>query len=515
MIDIPTVFVLISLISLSLGGSILLVSSTEPGSGLKQLAYGLLLHGSAYLALVLSGRPGPSIIWAAEVLIALFFAFALKAIGLFHQVRVPAVAYVALVGPVVVTSALFADNIEMRILLNSPVLAAVEVVVLWMLMGRRQATTGRGQYLVIGAVALNCLSLFYREYSAAAGLVRIKLILDPDVSQTILYLSVLMGLVLLSIGFVLMTKERTDHINNDLILRDKLTGLWNRRKIEEAGTAELRRHIRYGTSATLFVLDLDNFKSMNDRFGHGAGDDVLKAVADVLGGFVRETDLVGRWGGEEFVVILPGTGVDDATLIAERLRHDIAAIDPAVGRGITVTIGVSLCISSDDWQTWFDRADAALYRAKAAGKNRSFFQLPIDREEGLARIRWTNALMTDIPELDADHRRIVDQANDLLRLVNGNYGKEEILSALVAIEATTLDHFIREEKLIGELRPDLFVTHCGEHRALTERLRFLQGRFQADALPLDSLVQFIVFEMCGHHMAGEDREAFRAQEQPG
>lgn len=510
MIHVPTLFILISIISLSLGSAIRLASSTEPGSGLRELSYGLLLHGTAYAVMLSTAWLGTPVIWVAEMLIALFFVFAIEAMATFHGVRVAKAAYVVFVAAIAMGSAVFSNSVEMRILWNSPMLALSELLILRVLVRQRGVTHGRGQYLVIGAVIVNCLTLIYRTYFAAAGLVHIQTPLDSDVSQAALYLSALVGLIFLSIGFVLMTKERTDHLNQDLILKDKLTGLWNRRKIEEVGEAELLRHVRYGTPASMLMLDLDDFKVINDRFGHVAGDDVLKSLSAICSRTLRDTDMLGRWGGEEFVAVLPGTGVHDAMTIAERIRQAVETIDMGTGQKTTVSIGVALCLSTDTWSSWFERADAALYKAKAGGKNRSSFQLPIVRDNGAARITWGDIFKTGVAELDEDHHEIIQHANELLKRVSSNYDKDDVLGSLELIEGKMLEHFGREESLISRHNPTELLPHSSEHKAIIDRLRFLTERFQSDALPFESLVQFIVFEMCGHHMATEDRAAFRA-----
>jgi diguanylate cyclase (GGDEF)-like protein len=142
----------------------------------------------------------------------------------------------------------------------------------------------------------------------------------------------------------------------------------------------LDRARREGISTSLLMLDLDRFKLINDRFGHLAGDKFLLAVADTLRGEVRASDLVGRFGGEEFVVLLPHTTSDHAEAIAERIRSRVAGAavplgvpNPAqAGRG-TVSIGVATSpVHGDTLNDVLEAADNALYQAKASGRNRTY-----------------------------------------------------------------------------------------------------------------------------------------------
>ncbi|GAB6035586.1 hypothetical protein JCM15519_01450 [Fundidesulfovibrio butyratiphilus] len=155
-----------------------------------------------------------------------------------------------------------------------------------------------------------------------------------------------------------------------LSMTDRLTGLCNRRKIDEALRMELRRVKRYGGMFSLILTDLDHFKRVNDTFGHSEGDNVLLRIADILTGLARETDIVGRWGGEEFLIVCPETGENAAQVFAERLRLEIAETGFSVVGSMTASFGVTISRPGDDQQTILQRADRALYLAKNGGRNR-------------------------------------------------------------------------------------------------------------------------------------------------
>jgi len=161
----------------------------------------------------------------------------------------------------------------------------------------------------------------------------------------------------------------------ELALRDPLTGVLNRRALNGPLQRELNAGLRYGASACLLILDLDYFKSVNDRLGHVAGDDVLERVAALVQERVRDVDSVGRYGGEEFAVVLPHTDLSQAQVLAERIRAEIErrAFDLDDGSvRITASVGVaSLHDSSiDSIGRWIAAADSALYEAKSQGRNR-------------------------------------------------------------------------------------------------------------------------------------------------
>lgn len=168
-----------------------------------------------------------------------------------------------------------------------------------------------------------------------------------------------------------------DELNQELarqVRADPLTGLANRRAFEEQFLAEFLRTKRSAQTFSLMLIDVDNFKQINDEYGHETGDEILRHIADILQDSVRSTDCVARWGGEEFVVMLPDTG-HQATYVAEKIRSRIEQYQfPAVGQ-VTVSIGVS-CGQPDTEERGhiFSAADEAMYSAKKSGKNQVFYK---------------------------------------------------------------------------------------------------------------------------------------------
>ena len=168
-----------------------------------------------------------------------------------------------------------------------------------------------------------------------------------------------------SMGFILMVSQR---LRNDLIevaTIDVLTRIPNRRATQAFLEKELSRVQRNKSEFTVFLIDIDNFKQVNDRWGHTVGDDVLVETASIFQSMIRKQDLVGRWGGEEFLFIVPGPC--DAEALGERLRSEIANAKFGHGEasfGITISIGVASAKRSDQIDQILKKADQALYRAK-------------------------------------------------------------------------------------------------------------------------------------------------------
>jgi diguanylate cyclase (GGDEF)-like protein/PAS domain S-box-containing protein len=154
-----------------------------------------------------------------------------------------------------------------------------------------------------------------------------------------------------------------------LSITDKLTQIYNRVKLDETLNNELLRSKRNGVPSSIILLDIDKFKLVNDNYGHQVGDSVLVEFANVLKKHIRGIDTLGRWGGEEFLIILPGTNLDGAVNLAEKLRECVSAYHFSVAGHITASFGVAISVNNIETELIF-RVDQALYLAKSNGRDR-------------------------------------------------------------------------------------------------------------------------------------------------
>lgn len=178
-------------------------------------------------------------------------------------------------------------------------------------------------------------------------------------------------LVLVAVFATLISRLKTIHTKlEQLIGTDPLTGLSNRRDLEKNLIMCIENHKRYGTQFSVLIFDIDNFKNINDTYGHQKGDCILVTISNILKSTSRTTDCCARWGGEEFIILLPNSDVNGAIIKAENLRSTIESTvsNPAK---ITCSFGVSDFYKDDETlDNIIMRADQALYQAKYMGKNR-------------------------------------------------------------------------------------------------------------------------------------------------
>ncbi|EPY01047.1 diguanylate cyclase [Magnetospirillum fulvum] len=180
----------------------------------------------------------------------------------------------------------------------------------------------------------------------------------------------LLGTVILTSFFWLIKLRGLNKQLRALAQTDTLTGLANRASLNERLQSEFERFRRYARPFSIILFDLDFFKQVNDDFGHLIGDKVLIAFADIARNVARAQDVVGRWGGEEFLILCPETDLEQARVLAERIGHEVRGYDFVLGRHLTVSAGVATLVAGESSDGLLNRADEALYQAKHDGRDR-------------------------------------------------------------------------------------------------------------------------------------------------
>ncbi|MCP4157735.1 MAG: diguanylate cyclase [bacterium] len=221
----------------------------------------------------------------------------------------------------------------------------------------------------------------------------------PDGQRRFMYMSyyplfakdkIVSGVVINAIDVTKM-KKMEDELKL-LSQTDQLTQVYNRVKFHDSLTKEINRVRRYKTDLALIMFDIDHFKNVNDTYGHDVGDYVLKKLATMVKDYVRETDILARWGGEEFMILLPHTNLNNASKLAERIRAKIEGTLFETVNTITSSFGVTQFVMSDDEETFTKRLDRALYKAKEKGRNRVIVARAVDtsKDERANRIHDQN-----------------------------------------------------------------------------------------------------------------------------
>lgn len=310
-------------------------------------------------------------------------------------------------------------------------------------------------------------------------------------------------------------RERVAELER-LAATDHLTGAWNRSHFDRVIAAELSRSREGRTPVSLVLLDIDHFKRINDTRGHGMGDAVLRELVRLVQSRIRPSDVLFRWGGEEFAVLLAGAGYRGAERVAENLRAAVAAHAFRDAGTVTVSAGVAEHLDEERPQAWFARLDEALYAAKRAGRDRVVVDRRGDsdawaREAGRSALRlaWQEAYECGEATIDHEHRELFALANGLIDvLADAGSSREPVLAALDALLAHVGRHFADEEAILARLGYADLEPHRRAHAGLLRRAGHLRERALAGEASLGAVVEFLAQDVVARHMLTVDRAFF-------
>ncbi len=350
-------------------------SRTRDGMG--KWAAAMFIETVAWGLIAARGRiPDLFSIIVANGCLAAGYALILAAIYEFQQRRLPRWQYLVPVALTLAMAAILHDDIRSRFVWDGIIYGFQLALIARALLTDPETRAGQAWQLLCGGIMLLLIVLGLRAVFALFGQGSFAepqnaLILQPI--QLIAFIAAMSTALLGSFGFLLMVKERTDREIMHLAMTDSLTQIPNRRALKDYAEHALAR--RTGFPLALLMIDADHFKLINDTHGHQTGDEVLCKLAALLAGRLRGHDLIGRYGGEEFLVIAPDTGPKEAIVLAESLRKTIASTPFATAEGdipLSVSIGISICpgIASRTLEDMLKEADAALYEAKQTGRDK-------------------------------------------------------------------------------------------------------------------------------------------------
>lgn len=513
---IPTMFLMIIAASGTLALSVGVVARARDEDGLRLWTAGLALQTLTFCLFSLRGQiPDFLSVILGNTALSASHSFFLAAIGQFQQRRL---SHLLLWGPPLLLALVFCflmDNIGARIIVGCSIFITQLLLILFSLLNRHYQVGGRGKYLLSGGLCLMICVLAIRILSVAFAPDSISSMLRDTAVQILTFMGTFITLILISNGFVLMIKERADERVRLMAMKDRLTGAWNRIRLEESAQQEIARLERYGHPVSLIMVDLDHFKQINDQFGHATGDVVLREFCAVAQGCIRNTDVLARWGGEEFLILLPNSGFASAAPLAERIRAAVERHDFGNKLRVTVSMGVAVCQSTDTWESLLDRADKALYRAKTTGRNRVENEC-LQQECGqtamagthLLQLVWRKAYESGNALIDSQHRALFDHANTLLDAIMDNQPKPEIARVIAALVAEIDQHFHDEEVIFRQAAYPNSEHHHELHSHLISRASLLSSRFEKDQVGAGELFHFLAYDVVAQHMLIEDRKFF-------
>lgn len=297
---------------------------------------------------------------------------------------------------------------------------------------------------------------------------------------------------------------------------DLLTEAWNRAHFDRVVASELDRSIRFKQPVSLIFLDIDHFKQINDAYGHQTGDSVLRELVQEINAAIRSTDMLFRWGGEEFVVIATSTGYRACATLAEKIREKVERHRFSGVGSVTISMGVAEYITSESLDIWFGRVDKALYRAKNGGRNCVYTDQHGSSdlwaaESGLSVIRliWQEAYECGEPTIDREHRELFDLANSLFdAYFKPESSPKAFKVALEKFMAHIKHHFTDEELLLAQYGYKDLESHRRDHARLLARAEELKASIAAGKTAFGDLVEFLANTVVAQHLFKADRKYF-------
>ena len=290
---------------------------------------------------------------------------------------------------------------------------------------------------------------------------------------------------------------------------DNLTGLFNRHFLQSVVEKEIAYADRYGTPLSMILFDLDHFKKVNDTWGHPIGDSVLKKTAEIAKGLVRESDIVARIGGEEFIIILPNKDDSDSLVVAERIRMALEKNKHNLVGQVTASFGVVRRTRSEPFLRCYRRLDEALYRAKQEGRNRVVEATNrIDSLMAFAKLEWQDKYESGNLGIDHQHRKLVEAGNQLIDVSTSGADFEDVIKILEKLMEDISQHFKYEEKVLQEIGYPYYEEHKQIHQALVKKVFDLKEDYlNGQSAPAD-FFSLIVDDFIIGHMFKEDIKFF-------
>ncbi|MBN1646931.1 MAG: diguanylate cyclase [Spirochaetales bacterium] len=335
-----------------------------------------------------------------------------------------------------------------------------------------------------------------------------------DGSTNLLLFLIAGGILVLALTYIAYSNVRNmDEIRNrnaalsEKASTDRLTGLYNRSMLESFIAGEIDRADRYQYPLSMLMFDLDHFKMINDTYGHDTGDRVLAEIARTSRDNIRKSDFFARWGGEEFILVMPRTHMGDSARVAEKLRSVLAALDHEAAGQVTVSIGMAQRLKNEYWGGWFRRVDKALYKAKKDGRNRIAISLEIENlDSARKKIEWNDIWLSGNPIVDEQHQKLVVCGNKMIESVN--ISRDSFFGLFDELVEHLQEHFKTEETELKKVQYPFLEEHHEIHNHLLSGAIRTRKNLRTEELNPEMVFDYIIDEIIVGHLIKDDFRFF-------
>lgn len=302
--------------------------------------------------------------------------------------------------------------------------------------------------------------------------------------------------------------EEKNKLLEEIANLDSLSGLKNRHFFNTRLEEETERANRYNKKLSLILLDIDYFKRVNDTYGHDIGDKVIKEIANMLQTSIRKSDVVARWGGEEFAILMPETDLDEAFLVGEKIRSMAESLDYSFGEKVTISLGVATWTKFDTIEILFKRVDKVLYRAKNEGRNRVCVNSQIE-DDIMELLEWSDKFISGNNLIDTQHEILMKECKEILSLImQDNHDNSYVLEKIIKLSRKIEEHFFDEEKILLDKNFTFLEEHINQHKILMEKSKELYNNAKMSNINPKEIIRYIMDDVIIGHMEKEDSKFF-------
>ncbi len=356
MIDLRTLLVLVAVADLMVAVILLMGAGRRLSHGIVAWISALAARALAVSILALGMQPQVATIAVSASLLALSMTLQGSALLAYDSRRLPAWVHTAVIAGVALPFSLIGTDAAHVVLFGGIVFGTLLA-------------------MLTASFALGAVAFYFRGVAATFAAEPMQAFAAPTMTQSAIFVAACAAAIVSTFGFLLLHKERADHEALRLATMDPLTGAYNRRTFHEIAERELSRALRAGQPLSIIIVDIDHFRAINETYGNRIGDQVLQRIAALVHEALRKEDMLVRYGGEEFLVMLPDVPGPGAVVVAGRIRKSVDAAPLKVGEhelAVTVSVGVSARLDEgpESIENLLARADEALSLAKQRGRNR-------------------------------------------------------------------------------------------------------------------------------------------------
>ncbi|GAB6109537.1 diguanylate cyclase [Fusibacter bizertensis] len=291
-------------------------------------------------------------------------------------------------------------------------------------------------------------------------------------------------------------------------IHDRFTKIYTREYFNLRVNEEISGSLRHGRAISMVYFDLDHFKEVNDNHGHSVGDEVILEIVKKIKVSIRNEEVFARWGGDEFIILLPNTNLKGAKFVAERIRFDIENLEICQSYGVTASVGCSEWKANEYVQSWFIRTDQALYTSKNTGKNKVTESNHSLDKNILLKVVWDKSSNSGCNRIDDEHRSILEHCNHIVESALDQSSFDDTIRELEIVIREMEEHFNNEIEILKNVSYPNVENHQKIHDALLSKTNSIfQKTIQRDITAVE-FFKFLLLTVVEGHFQNEDVKYF-------